>query len=153
MNNFDGNIYNDTAAANAVAGKNIMLCIYAAEGASELLAVAGQKGLKINRSTDTVDITSKDAEGGWKTKIAGMKEWSIETDGLYVPTEKTHAALEKAFVSGSPVAVKVTDMNTKKECFGGIAVINEYSFEAPFDEAMTYSISLEGAGALTSLSE
>ena len=35
--------------------------------------------------------------------------------------------------------------------FGGLAVITDYPLEAPYDDAMTYSLSLEGMGALTDL--
>ena len=35
--------------------------------------------------------------------------------------------------------------------FGGLAVITDYPIEAPYDDAMTYSLSLEGMGALVDL--
>ena len=78
MENFDGNNYCDftSTAAKAVAGKDILLAIRSMDG-SKLLAISGQQGLTINRSADSIEITSKDTMGGWKSKIAGMKEWSI----------------------------------------------------------------------------
>ena len=36
--------------------------------------------------------------------------------------------------------------------FGGLAVITDYPLEAPYDDAMTYSLTLEGMGALVDLS-
>ena len=36
--------------------------------------------------------------------------------------------------------------------FGGLAVITDYPIEAPYDDAMTYSLTLEGMGALVDLS-
>ena len=41
---------------------------------------------------------------------------------------------------------------TKKSMFGGLAYVTDYSLEAPFDDGMTYSISLEGNGALVDFS-
>lgn len=35
---------------------------------------------------------------------------------------------------------------------GGLASVSDYSLEAPYDDGMTYSISLEGNGALIDLS-
>lgn len=35
--------------------------------------------------------------------------------------------------------------------FGGLAVITDYPLEAPYDDAMTYSLTLEGMGALVDL--
>ncbi len=149
---FDGGVYCDfnSSSAKAMAGKDILLAIYNADG-SKLLAISGQQGLTINRSADSIEITSKDTAGGWKSKIAGMKEWSIDNDGLYVPGDESHTLLSKAFDNSDPVCIKVINGKTKKGMFGGLAVITDYPIEAPYDDAMTYSLSLEGMGALVDL--
>lgn len=149
---FDGNMYCDfnSSSAKAVAGKDILLAIYNADG-SKLLAISGQQGLTINRSADSIEITSKDTAGGWKSKIAGMKEWSIDNDGLYVPGDESHSLLSTAFDNSDPVCIKIINGKTKKGMFGGLAVITDYPIEAPYDDAMTYSLSLEGMGALVDL--
>lgn len=149
---FDDNAYCDftSTAAKAVAGKDILLAVYSADGA-DLLAISGQQGLTINRSADSIEITSKDTAGGWKSKIAGMKEWSIDNDGLYVPNDQSHSVLSQAFENGDPVCVKVVNGKTKVGMFGGLAVITDYPLEAPYDDAMTYSLTLEGMGALVDL--
>ena len=36
--------------------------------------------------------------------------------------------------------------------FGGLAVIADFPLEAPYDDSMTYSISLKGQGKLVDLS-
>lgn len=151
---FDDNLYCnfEASSAKALAGKDILLGIFSYDG-TRLLAVSGQQGLTINRSSDSVEVTSKDTKGGWKAKIAGMKEWSIDNDGLYVPDDETHEELGRAFENGDPVCVKIINNKTKKGMFGGLAVITDYSLEAPHDDAMTYSISLEGNGALVDLSQ
>lgn len=149
---FEENLYCDytPGAAKAVAGKDVLLAIFNAAG-DKLLAVAGQQGLTINRSKDSIEITSKDTVGGWKSKIGGMKEWSIENDGLYVADAASHQELAKYFESDAPVCVKVINQISEKGLFGGLAIVADYSFEAPFDEAMTYSIKLDGMGALVDL--
>lgn len=152
--NFENNLYCDfnSTAARAIAGKDIVLCIFNADG-TKMVAVAGQQGLTINRSADSIDVNAKDTKGGWKAKIPGAKEWSIDNDGLYVLSHESHKALGKAFEDGTPVCIKVVNTKTKKPMFGGLAYVTDYSLEAPYDDAMTYSISLDGNGALTDLSE
>lgn len=149
---FDNNAYCDftSSAAKALAGKDILLAVYNSDG-TELLAISGQQGLTINRSADSIEITSKDTAGGWKSKIAGMKEWSIDNDGLYVPGDESHNLLSAAFENSDPVCLKVVNGKTKKGMFGGLAVITDYPLEAPYDDAMTYSLSFEGMGALVDL--
>lgn len=150
---FEDNLYCDfsAGAAQAVAGKDIILAIFDATG-ENLLAIAGQQGLTINRSADSIEVTSKDTVGGWKSKIAGMKEWSIDNDGLYVASHASHKALSGAFNEGELVCLKVINQKTEKGMFGGLAILTDYSLEAPYDDAMTYSISLEGNGGLVDLS-
>lgn len=149
---FENNLYCDFTggASKAVAGKDIVLAIFDATG-TNLLAVAGQQGLTINRSKDSIEVTSKDSGGGYKQKIAGMKEWSIDNDGLYVPSHASHKALGAAYEGDDLVCIKVIDQKNEVGMFGGLAVLTDYSLEAPYDDAMTYSISLEGSGPLVDL--
>lgn len=151
---FDNNLYCDFAstATKAVAGKDILLCVFNADG-TELLAVAGQQGLTINRSADSIEVTSKDTVGGWKSKITGMKEWSIDNDGLYIADDESHKVLSKAFDNGEFICVKVINNKTKQAMFGGLGVLTDYPIEAPYDDTVTYSITIEGNGALVDLSE
>lgn len=150
---FDNNDYCNftSSVAKAIAGKDILLCIWNLEG-TDLLAISGQQGLTINRSADTIEISSKDTQGGWKSYLAGMKEWSIDNDGLFVPNDQSHSILSKAFESGDPVCVKVVDNKRKVGMFGGLAVVTDYPIEAPYDDSVTYSITLSGMGALIDLS-
>lgn len=150
MANFDGNVYCEFPDAVAKAGKDILVCLFTEDG-SKLLAVAGQQGLTINRSADTVETTSKDTKGGWKSQIAGMKEWSVDTDGAYVMGAESHKLLQKYFENGDTICIKIVDIKETKSLFGGLAVLTDYSLEAPYDDAMTYSCSFSGSGALVDL--
>nr|DAZ36614.1 MAG TPA: major tail protein [Caudoviricetes sp.] len=141
----------DSSTTKAVAGKDIILAVFDATG-TDLLAISGQKGLTINRSADSIEVTSKDTQGGWKSKIAGMKEWSVDNDGFYVPSHASHKALGKAFQNSDPVCIKIVNGKTKVSMFGGLAYVTDYSLEAPYDDGMTYSISLDGNGALVDFS-
>lgn len=149
---FDDEAYCDFSAnaAKAMAGKDLLLAIWNADG-SEILAISGQKSLTINRSADTIEITSKDTDGGWKAFISGMKEWSIDTDGIYVKNDDSHAILSAAFEAGDPVCIKVYDNKAKKGMFGGLAVITDYPLEAPYDDSVTFSLTFSGQGALVDL--
>lgn len=137
-------------AVNAIAGKDIILALWNTTG-DKLLAISGQQGLTINRAADSIEINSKDTEGGWKSKIAGMKEWSIDTDGLYVTGDESHNILSKAFENGDSVCLKVINKKAKKGMFAGFAAVTDYPIEAPYDDAMTYSLTLDGQGKLVDL--
>ena len=150
---FDGGEYCDfsASAASAIAGKDILLAIWSKDG-SKILAVAGQQGLTINRSADTIEVSTKDTEGGWKASIAGMKEWSIDLDGLYVADDESQGILSEAFTNSDLVCIKAYNNKKKKGMFGGVCSITDFPIEAPYDDAVTYSITLQGVGKLTDLS-
>lgn len=150
---YDDNAYCDFSAnaAKAMAGKDLLVAIWNDDGTS-ILAVGGQQSLKINRSADTIEITSKDTDGGWKSYIAGMKEWSIDTDGIYVKDDESHKILSAAFDAGDPVCIKVYDNKRKKGMFGGLAIITDYPIEASYDDSVTYSLTFSGMGKLVDLS-
>src|SRR5699024_7426279 len=122
MANFEDNLYCDfdATATKALAGKDILLAVFDATG-TKLLAVSGQQGLTINRTADSIEVSYKDTKGGWKSKIVGMKEWSIDNDGRYVPSDETHKLLGKAFEESKPVCVKVVNGREKEGMFGGLA--------------------------------
>ena len=142
----------ESAAAQAVAGKDILLCVFDQTG-ENLMAIAGQQGFTLNRSSESLDTTSKDTQGGWSSRTAGMKEWGVDTDGIYVMSDQSHALLSKAFENGDPVCLKVVNIKQQTGLWGGLAVITDYPIEAPYDDSMTYSITFEGVGALVNLLE
>ena len=151
---FEDNLYCDfsATATQAVAGKDILLAVFNSDG-TQLLAVAGQQGLTINRSKDTFEVNSKTTKGGWKAYLGGLKEWSIDNDGLYVGSDESHRTLSKAFHDDELVCIKVVNQKTEEALFCGIAIVTDYPIEAPFDDAVTYSISLNGVGPLVDLQD
>lgn len=150
---FDSNDYCNfsSTAANAVAGKDILLAIWNADG-SKILAIAGQQSLSIGRSAETNEVVTKDSEGSWSAAIAGMKSWNIDTGGVYVADDESHQILGQAFENGDNVCVKIYNKKSKKGMLGGIACVTDYSLDAPYDDSMTYSLTLQGVGKLTDFS-
>ena len=135
----------------AIAGKDILLSVWDSTG-SKLIAVAGQQGLTINRDKDTIEVTSKDSQG-WKQNIVGFKEWSIDNDGVYVRDHDSHKLMKEAFDGDDPVLIKVTNQKAKTDLFGGLALVTSYPIEAPYDDAVTYTVTLTGTGALVDLED
>lgn len=108
--------------------------------------VAGQKNATLNRSVGTMDITSKDA-GGWMDAIAApFKEWSIEADGLFVIDDDGYGALEDAFMNGTKVMVEIK--SASDFYYRGEALVTDLPIEANYDDVSTYSVTLQGCGAL-----
>lgn len=126
-----------------IAGVDVLL--YAKVGAGTSTVVGGQSGATLNRETNVIEVTSK--ESGWAENLSGIKSWSLECEGYVVVSDTAYDALETAWENGDQidVEIRVPAGNT----YAGKAIIAEFPLEAPQDDAMTFSITLQGTGALT----
>lgn len=112
-------------------------------------AVGGQRGASLSMSADELDVTDKNTTG-YKKFLVGLKEWSISCDGLVVLNEEGYNALFEAFIAGNVIEVELKQ-DPEKGTFGykGEVVIASMDFDAQYDDALTYSCELKGAGDLT----
>ena len=127
---------------SAKRGLNVIIAV---KENGEYKALAGQRGANLNRSTDTLDISNK-VTNGWKEYITGSKEWSIECDGILMADDNAFAKIEQYFLDGSEVEVKIGDDTGWG--YEGKAIITDFPIEAPYDDALSYKLTLQGTGAL-----
>lgn len=125
--------------------------------------IAFSTSAKLEITTDTREISSKDS-GYWKERLAGKHDWKAGSDALYTEVlagtatttsvDELYAlmiartSLTVVFGAATGAAGAQTVDGTKKK-FTGQAFITAISVNAPDNETTTYSISLEGTGALT----
>lgn len=110
--------------------------------------VGAQRGASLSRSAETLDATSKESEG-WSESLAGLKSWSISTDGLLVLDDEAYGLLEEAFMNSENVLVQIASKSGLK--YAGDAIITTFDIDAPYDDLATYSIELTGANKLEKL--
>ena len=109
--------------------------------------VGGQRGATLNRGSETLDVSNKATGGAWKEFIQGAKEWSIDCDGILVADDLGFKALEEAYLAGNTVEIKIGD--DAGWGYQGSAIITDFPIEAPYDDALSYSITFQGTGALS----
>ena len=111
--------------------------------------IGGQQDCSINRETETSDVTTKDS-GIWSEAEAIGLSWSVDLDGLVVVGDQGLKALETAWENLQQVDVKYgTSTNYKS----GRAIITSLSSNSASKEKTTYSVSLQGVGALSKTEE
>lgn len=108
--------------------------------------LAGQRNATLNRSAETIDATSKDTEGNWTESLPGFKSFSIDSDGAFVVDDVAYQTLETKFVNSENVVVYIEMPSGTK--YVGECTITDFSLEFPYDDLTTYSLSLQGSGAL-----
>jgi TP901-1 family phage major tail protein len=126
-----------------IAGVTVLLSVKQGEN---YVTVGGQSGATLNRTSNIIEVTSKDANG-WQESIAGVKGWGIDCDGFLVEGDTAYEALETAWINGDKVECKIALPSGKT--YTGLGFISEFPNEYPSDDAVTFSLSITGTGALT----
>lgn len=111
--------------------------------------IGGQQNCSINRETETSDTTTKDS-GIWSEAEAIGLSWSVDLDGLVVVGDAGLKALETAWENLQQVDVKYGTASNYKS---GRAIITSLSSNSASKEKTTYSVSLQGVGALSKTEE
>ena len=111
--------------------------------------IGGQQNCSINRETETSDVTTKDS-GIWSEAEAIGLSWSVDLDGLVVVGDAGLKALETAWENLQQVDVKY---GTSTDYKSGKAIITSLSSNSANKEKTTYSVSLQGVGALSKTGE
>lgn len=110
--------------------------------------VAGQRGGKLTRGAEDLDISSKDANG-WEDSDYGLLSWGIESDGLLTEGDAGYIALENAFMSKTKIKAHIkTASGTKYE---GRVMITDFPIDSPHDDLVTWEVKLKGCGALSKI--
>lgn len=134
--------------AGAKRGLNVIISV---KKGGAYKVVGGQRNATLNRGSETLDVSNKATGGAWKEFIAGAKEWSVDGDGILIAGDEAFGLLEDAYLSGELVEVKIGDDSGWG--FQGNAIITDFPVEAPYDDALSYSMTLQGTGALSKVAE
>lgn len=148
------------AAAAAAAGAKTsgMKCVVVLKSGGKILG--GQRGATLNRSAETIDVTTKDGDY-WSESVSGFRSFSIDCDGAYIQGDESLKTLNEAFENGTAIEV-IVYMNveiqspgpgqtyTAKEKYEGKVIVTEFSYDLPYDDLASYSMTLQGTGKLTS---
>jgi predicted secreted protein len=122
---------------------------------SEVIAHSTSCSLSV--SADLPDATTK-SSGGWAEEIAGLRSWSLTTDGLATvePTGTSYVVgdIFSALNGRTAVTVKFTTATGSTLVVGdlawsGLAFVESLDITADMESPVTYSASFTGTGVLT----
>lgn len=133
-----------------VAGVDVLLKVKDSDS-GDLKVVGGQTGASLARTAETIDTSDK-TTGGWSTSMVGLKSWSIEAEGFVALGDDGQDLLELAYDNREPIhaEIRVGASNDKDGItYTGECVITDLSNEFGQDDAVTFSLSLEGASPLS----
>jgi predicted secreted protein len=115
--------------------------------------LAGSKNYSISWAQATIDVTSRDDafQGAY---LAGRRDWTIDIDALYVYTDVAKKVLlsnANAGLAGATPSTVITVIITTAAAvtYTGTANVTSFALAMPAEDAVTYTCSLQGTGALT----
>lgn len=111
--------------------------------------IGGQRGASLKLSADEIDVSNK-GSGGWSSKLAGMKSWSIDLDGLLLLQDDGIEALRQIFNQSKQGNFKFRFPDNSYQI--GWASITDFSSETPHDGEATLKGTLNGVGPVSNVS-
>lgn len=128
-------------------GIDVLLKVNTGTDVAPVYTVVGfQRGATFSEEVDTLESTHKQS-GNYKTFEYSFGTWTIEGEGLQVPSEAGYTALKDAISQHKKLKAQwvEADGNT----YEGTVLVTSLELDAPYDDLMTYSFSLQGDGAYT----
>lgn len=125
---------------------DIVVKINTTAGSSPTAEILHCTSASLSISREMRDSTTKSSQG-WSESLAGLKSWEISGDGFvdFSGTNNVDALITE-MLSASP-AVEVS-FGTAGQTYTGEAFITSISIDSGVEENATYSLTLQGTGAL-----
>ena len=117
--------------------------------------IGQQRGGSLERSSETADSTHKDSSGSWASSVHTRRGWSISVDGVldstgsawdYLYTAWTADVAHWFLIDGSTMSGS-TSTDPSVVC-SGTGFITSLSFDFPEADIVSYSLEVQGSGAL-----
>lgn len=133
-------------------GTDLVVKIQAVNGAADEFKLMHSTSCSLSLNADTIDISTKDSLG-FRDLLGGQKSFSLSADGLmdFASTGSTTDPDELFTNMMNRTSVTFTfalDVQSGYK-YTGSAFITSLEISGGVEDAPTYSVSLEGTGAIT----
>ena len=145
------------AVSTGTSGK---LCTLQIEGA----AIAESRTFTLTQNQAVIDLTNRDS-AWWSQFIAGIRDWEISGDGLYIYNDLARRRLQWHYSARNPVVLDIILTLPWHEAvigphapvaplygkvvFTAKCILTNLTYPAPHDDGATISFTLKGTDALT----
>ncbi len=109
--------------------------------------VGGQRSATMSWKHEGMDVTDKDS-GGFREKLTGIREVSIEFDAFLIESDAGFAQLKLGIMGASP-ALQECRIKTPAKTYTGYFLLEGLDAEAGLEDAASVSFSMTSSGAIT----
>lgn len=114
-------------------------------------SIGDTRDLTITIAVNPIDVSTRDSLG-WRELIGGQKSWTFQITGVVDYVEGTNeagiATLAEMELTRAPIALLFGNTATGSQTYAGSAIITSCETSAPYENAVEYTISGEGTGAI-----
>lgn len=110
-------------------------------------ALAESRDFSLSMTQADYDKTSRDSNRVGEYGVA-RRDWSVTGAGLYIASDVAKKCLVNHWSSASPAAITVL-ITIGSQTFTGEAIVTDLSVDMPYEDAVGWSFTLKGTGALT----
>ena len=134
-------------ASSAIAGFNARVSI-SIDGGTSFQLIGEARDATLSISQNEIEATSFDS-AGWSEYIPGLKEWSVDVEALYIPTNVGQENLFEALVDGTLLKIKLLPKTgTGNLGYEGYVFVSSWEINPTPDDAVSVSVSFRGTGLL-----
>jgi predicted secreted protein len=108
--------------------------------------VGGQRSATMAWKQEGIDTTDKDS-GGFREKLPGIREVSIEFDAFMIESDAGFEQLKKGIIGATP-ALQECRIKTPSASYAGMFLIEGLDSEAALEDAASVSFSMTSSGAV-----
>ena len=132
-------------------GTDLILKVSPSSGGTEAKLMHSQN-VSLSMNVDTIDISTKDSSG-FRDLLGGQKSFSLSADGLMdfagVAGDTEPDELFEQMDGRTPVTFTFALATPAGYTLTGSGFITSLEISGAMEDAPTYSVSIEGTGALT----
>tara|TARA_Y100001963_G_C6665460_1_gene392506 strand:- start:330 stop:752 length:423 start_codon:yes stop_codon:yes gene_type:complete len=135
------------ATTTSVNGTDFILQIDSGAG---YLTLGTSTSCSVSMSLETRDTSSKSSDG-WAESLYGQRSWTMDVEALLTFNVANVMHLFDVYKNRTVCTVKFIQASTVTgdAFYSGTALLTSLSADAPMEDSMTYSASLQGSGVLT----
>tara|TARA_R100000458_G_scaffold59929_2_gene72830 strand:- start:6055 stop:6489 length:435 start_codon:yes stop_codon:yes gene_type:complete len=140
-------------ALKTISGSNIILEANLTGGSTTTTPFAASSSATFNVNQETIDVTNKDSSGT-KEFLNGVTSWTMDAECYAIALGTDDCEIKESIVAavdGVKIYVRFNDVTgqTNSKNYHGYGYVTSISQSASVNEWSTYSISIQGTGALT----
>jgi len=108
--------------------------------------------VSLNLGSELLDATTFASTEGWRSRVSGIKDWSISAEAIFTPNNAALTAMRSSNINGTVIYVRYLPDGTNANGFQGQVVVESFNMSGDVSGLETVSISMQGNGALGDVS-